>query len=244
MAWTSKLGQLSLLGLNIAAPLGAARWAASGSGLLRTAALGLDAYGLYQSASAVGSGAGKLSAGDGWGAVEMGLGLLGVKPGVSGVMRGGSSFASSVRAIGGARMDPSTRLARDEIEYIKKTFTKLGGDVSKLRFNRGPYTGFDDRSGLLYIRGDILPLEGALHPRSAMSIRAVLAHELGHQAHRGTKVAEGQWNDEFRAAYWAVKNLNLPKQDQVHLIQDAIERAREANKQIKLNPLMREILGL
>jgi hypothetical protein len=151
--------------------------------------------------------------------------------------------ASTARAIGGARMQASIRLAGDEIDYIRTTFAELGGDVNKLRFNRGPHTGFDDDAGLFYIRGDILPLEGAAHPRSAMSVRAVLAHELGHEAHRGTTLARGAWNDEFRAGYWAVKNLNLPKQDQVHLIQDAIERAREANRQIQLNPLMREVLN-
>jgi len=99
LASTRMLGRSSTLALEIFGPLGAARWAASGTGLLRASmGLGLDSYGLYQSASAVGSGAGKLSAGDGWGAVELGLGLLGVKPGISGVMSGGRRFASDLSA--------------------------------------------------------------------------------------------------------------------------------------------------
>ena len=77
-----------------------------------------------------------------------------------------------------------------------------------------------------------------------MSERAVLAHELGHAAHRGTSLPRGAWNDEFRASYWAAKNLNLPQADKVHLIQLAIARASEANVRIRLNRAMKEILGL
>lgn len=112
-----------------------------------------------------------------------------------------------------------------------------------LRFNSGPRTGYVDATNTFYIRGDVFPVEDAVHPRSVMSTRAVLAHELGHQAHRGTKVPVGAWNDEFRASYWAAKNApTLTLEDRIRLIQDAIARAQEAGVSIRINAFMRRIL--
>jgi hypothetical protein len=76
-----------------------------------------------------------------------------------------------------------------------------------------------------------------------MSSKAALGHELGHRAHRGTKLPIGAWNDEFRASYWAAKNLpNLSEADRIHLILDAMERAKEAGVTIQVNAFMRKIL--
>jgi hypothetical protein len=93
------LGRGSLLALEIFGPMKLGSWAAAGSGLLRSGtALALDSYGLYQSAAAIGTGAGRVGAGDYWGAVDLGLGAMGVKLGMAGVLRSGSSFVSGVRA--------------------------------------------------------------------------------------------------------------------------------------------------
>jgi len=80
-------------------------------------------------------------------------------------------------------------------------------------------------------------------PRSAMSSKAALGHELGHAKHRGTKLPVGAWNDEFRASYWAAKNLaNLSEHDRIHLVLDALERAREAGVHVSINAFMRRVL--
>jgi NurA-like 5'-3' nuclease len=100
-----------------------------------------------------------------------------------------------------------------------------------------------DRGDIILVRGDVNPIADSLHPRSAMSSKAALGHELGHAAHRGTKLHIGAWNDEFRASYWAAKNLpHLSEQDRIHLILDAMERAKEAGVSISPNALMRKIL--
>ena len=77
-----------------------------------------------------------------------------------------------------------------------------------------------------------------------MSSRAVLAHEYyGHQAFAGTKLPIGSWNDEFRADYMAAKNATgLDSEDRYYLIQDAIDRAREAGIMIRNNRFMNEVL--
>jgi hypothetical protein len=76
-----------------------------------------------------------------------------------------------------------------------------------------------------------------------MSSKAALGHELGHARYRGTKLPIGAWNDEFRASYWAAKNLsNLSEQDRIHLVLDAMERAREAGVPITVNAFMKKVL--
>lgn len=77
-----------------------------------------------------------------------------------------------------------------------------------------------------------------------MSPRAVLAHEYyGHRANRNTTVEPNSWNDEFRASYMAAKNApGLSDEDRYYLIQDAIDRASEANVKIRYNQFMKEVL--
>jgi hypothetical protein len=112
-----------------------------------------------------------------------------------------------------------------------------------LRFNQGRQTGYIDELDIINVRGDVLPIEDALHPRSSMSSRAVLAHERGHQTYQNTSVAPGAWNDEFRASYWAAKNApSLTQAERVDLLNDAMMRAREAGVPIRLNQFMRETL--
>jgi hypothetical protein len=78
-----------------------------------------------------------------------------------------------------------------------------------------------------------------------MSVRAALAHELGHRNFRGTSWAVGSWKDEFRASYWASKNVpNISIDDKYMLVSDAIQRIREARPIVPftLNKYMREVL--
>jgi hypothetical protein len=147
------------------------------------------------------------------------------------------------REVGGLRQSARIILDALEIERIKQEFLEIGGDLELLRFNEGVQTGYLEKRGVFTIRGDILPRLEVNHPRSVMSSRAVLAHELGHMHYRWTILAPGAWNDEFRASYWAAKHVpNLTEQDQVHLIQDAISRAQEAGVSIRINQFMRGIL--
>ena len=77
-----------------------------------------------------------------------------------------------------------------------------------------------------------------------MSVRAVLAHEYyGHRPNRGTALPRNIWNDEFRASYLASKIApNLTSEDRLHLVLDAVERAREAGVVIKRNQYMRRVI--
>ena len=146
-------------------------------------------------------------------------------------------------ATAGLRQSAKLILNDLEIEQIKQEFSEIGADVGLLRFNEGVQTGYLERRGVFTIRGDVLPNLDSHHPRSVMSRKAVLAHELGHMRYKGTILAPGAWNDEFRASYWAAKYVsNLSQEDRVHLIQDAISRAQEAGVSIRINQFMREIM--
>ena len=150
---------------------------------------------------------------------------------------------AATRGATGQRHSPLTKLSPDEIDRLTQEFTEIGGNPAKLRFNEGRRTGYLDGLDIIAVRGDVLPLEGMAHPRSAMSSRAVLAHEFGHQRYRGTSVPAGAWNDEFRASYWAAKYVpNLTREERVHLIQDAILRAQEVGIPVRLNAFMRRLL--
>ena len=111
-------------------------------------------------------------------------------------------------------------------------------------FNIGRRTGYDDVLDEIRVKGDVLPDENSNHPRDKMSARAALAHEYyGHRANRGTQLANGAWNDEFRASYMAAKNCpNLTDEDRYYLIADALERAKEAGVTVKYNDFIRRIL--
>ncbi|MCE4538229.1 hypothetical protein LXT12_13305 [Pelomonas sp. P7] len=150
---------------------------------------------------------------------------------------------SAERMTGGLRNPANLRLDERQMQRLSQEFVEVGGDPAMLRFNRGSQTSFVDELNIVNVRGDVLPIEDALHPRSSMSSRAVLAHELGHAAHRGTGVEVGAWNDEFRASYWAARNApGLSEMERVDLLNDAVLRAREAGVPIKMNKFMRETL--
>jgi hypothetical protein len=152
-------------------------------------------------------------------------------------------IAEIERNAGGQRRPALELIEPAEMARLRQEFADLGGDPEILRFNKGAQTSFVDDVDRINVRGDINSVEGARHPRSAMSSRAVLGHELGHRAHRGTKLPVGAWNDEFRASYWAARNLpTLSDEDRIHLVMDAMERAREAHVPVKANAFMRRIL--
>lgn len=76
-----------------------------------------------------------------------------------------------------------------------------------------------------------------------MSSRAVLGHEMGHARYNPSALPINAWNDEFRASYWAARNLpGLSDVDRQMLVLDAIERARTAGVSIKPNAFMRRTL--
>lgn len=151
---------------------------------------------------------------------------------------------SSRKMAAGMRKSPSHILSNQEIESLKCDIKSIGADESVFEFNKGRYTGYNDKTDKIKIRGDVLPDTNSQHPRDLMSSRAVIAHEYyGHRAFRGTKVQKGAWNDEFRASYTAAKNTpNLSGEDRKYLVLDAIERAKESGITIKNNDFIRRIL--
>jgi hypothetical protein len=89
------------------------------------------------------------------------------------------------REVGGLRQSARIILDSLEIESLKQEFIEIGGDVELLRFNEGVQTGYLEKRGVFTIRGDVLPNLDSNHPRSVMSTKAVLAHELGHMRYKG-----------------------------------------------------------
>lgn len=149
-------------------------------------------------------------------------------------------------AAAGLRRTPRYQLSLSEIRRLKTEFHEIGGDPRQLRFNQGPRTAYSDMDDVIYVRGDVLPptQPRSAHPRTLLSSRAALAHEVGHAYFRGTKAPPGAWYDEFRASYWAAKNVpGLSSEDRLRLVQDALTRAEEQGTTIKQNTFMREMLS-
>ena len=144
----------------------------------------------------------------------------------------------------GQRTSPFHILTSHEIASLLEDIHAIRADASVFWFNSGAKTGYIDELDIINIQGDVLPDISSPHPRDRMSARAVLAHEYyGHRSYRGTPLARGSWNDEFRASYMAAKNCpNLTHEDCVYLIQDAIMRAQEAGITIHNNHFMNEVL--
>ena len=149
----------------------------------------------------------------------------------------------SVRSIGGHRTNRARQLTDAEIALLLEDIDALGADPSIFKFNEGNQTGFSDRTGNINIRGDVLPDLNSNHSRDLMSTRAVLAHEYyGHKYFNdlfgSRNPGIGAWNDEFRASYNAALNApNLSDMDRMLLMQDALERAREANVSIRITDI-------
>jgi hypothetical protein len=147
---------------------------------------------------------------------------------------------------GGLRRSPQYQLSPIQIRRLKAEFQEIGGDPRRLRFNQGPRTAYSDLDDTIYVRGDVLPpsLPRSAHPRTLLSSRAALAHELGHAHFRGTGAPPGAWYDEFRASYWAARNVpGMSGEERLRLVQDALMRAQEHGTTIKQNTFMRETLS-
>lgn len=138
------------------------------------------------------------------------------------------------RGVIGGRQPAYYVIDEKQREYISVEFKAIGGDPAILAFNEGSFTGYDDAADKINIKGNIFPREIESHPRSRMSVRAVLAHELAHRHHRFTPLRPGSWNDEFRTSYWAAKNIPNPsKRDRADLINDAMMRAHEERQNFR-----------
>lgn len=144
----------------------------------------------------------------------------------------------------GLRTSPFYILDDDEVASVRAEAVEIGIPLDLLRFNEGDRTGYSDDTGLIYIRGNILPDTSSTNARDRMSSRAALAHEYyGHYMTRGTMLPPGDWRDEFRASYRAaIKTPNLSDIERQDLMRDALDRASEAGVSITYNSEIRRIL--
>jgi hypothetical protein len=176
------------------------------------------------------------------------LGRIGARLGTPAFVAGrqGSLARSGATQTCGLRRSARYVLSAADIKRLQMEFREIGGDPARLRFNQGPVTAYSDSTDLIYVRGDVVPSteRNVTHPRSLMSSRAALAHELGHANYRGTEVRPGAWNDEFRASYWAARNVaGLSVEERRRLVQDALMRAEEAGRTIKKNRFIMDTLN-
>ena len=148
------------------------------------------------------------------------------------------------RKAGGLRTSPFTILTNNDIQRLLCEIKAIDADSNIFLFNIGLRTGYNDETGYINIRGDVMPDEKSTHPRDIMSERAVLAHEYyGHYKFVPSKFEAGDWRDEFRASYIAaIKSPNLSKNDRCYLMLDAYERAKEGGHIIEYNKKAREII--
>ncbi|GHV49151.1 hypothetical protein FACS189499_10040 [Clostridia bacterium] len=145
----------------------------------------------------------------------------------------------------GLRNPPNNVISDTQIESLKRDINAIKADITVFNFNKGRKTAYNDDLDIIFVKGDVFS-DGndSENIRDKLSARAVLAHEYyGHRAYRGTSVASGAWNDEFRASYMAAKNSpGLSAEDRYNLVRDAIERAKSNGVSIKYNDFMRRIL--
>lgn len=135
-------------------------------------------------------------------------------------------------------------LTQDEIEKVYEDADSLEIPRNILRFNEGDQTSFDDETGLIFIRGDILPDPYSILLRDNLSQKAVLAHEYyGHYMSHPSHFRIGDWRDEFMASYNAAVNApNLSEKDRRMLMLDAYDRAKEAGVTVTYNKKARELI--
>jgi len=163
------------------------------------------------------------------------------------VADGAKSGSQSLREISGQRRPISTPISNTQETQLRQEFAEVGGKPEDFIVNQSKGTHYDEVADKVNVGGNVFPNEYSDHPRSAMSSKAALAHELGHQAYRGTKMEPGDWRDEFRASYHAARHApSLSDTERADLVQDAISRAQEAGAPIRplKNKFIRETLGL
>lgn len=145
----------------------------------------------------------------------------------------------------GLRQSPFRLLNQEDIEALRKNIRELNADESVFSFNKGHQTSYNDLDDIIYVCGDVLPATDDSHiARDRMSAKAVLAHEYyGHRANKGTELPPGSWEDEYRASYFAAINApGLSNEDKMYLLQDALDRAREAGQTGEFDDEIRRML--
>lgn len=145
----------------------------------------------------------------------------------------------------GLRRSYFVDLTPEDREFILQEVDAIGADRNVFRFRDGQPTSYSDARDIINVSSSVFPsADGSTHPADLLSVRATLAHEYyGHRAHRGTKLRFGAWNDEFRASYTAARDCpGLTDEDRAMLIADAMQRAKDAGVNIKLNSFMRRLL--
>lgn len=144
----------------------------------------------------------------------------------------------------GMRQPRTHILTSAEIETIKKYAKELGINENILKFNKGYRTSFDEESGCILIRGDILPDNASDIAGDRLSIRAVLAHEYyGHYMHHPSEYEIGDWRDEYRASREAaMKAPNLSQEERACLMLDAYDRKKAAGVFNGYDEIAKEII--
>ena len=145
----------------------------------------------------------------------------------------------------GARKSYHIPLSEEDKQFILNEIDAIGADRNSFEFRDFQPTAYSDSRNKIYISSSVFPsTDGSLHPTDMLSVRATLAHEYyGHKSYRNTPLEKGSWNDEFRASYMAAKHCpGLTNEDRTMLINDAMQRARDAGVNIKSNAFIRRCL--
>lgn len=119
--------------MQVLGPVKLGGWAASGDSLPHTLeGLGVNGFGLYESAGAIESGWGNINAGNPWDFAELGLGLLGAKGNLSGLGGGLKKLNSKLgadylpgKAVSGHVANPATMWEASTTPQGFNSFEKL-----------------------------------------------------------------------------------------------------------------------
>lgn len=136
-------------------------------------------------------------------------------------------------------------LSDEDKNFITQEIDAIGADRRFFEFRDRMPTAYSAQRDKIFISSSVFPsTDGSTHPTDMLSVRATLAHEYyGHRANRNTRLNAGAWNDEFRASYMAARNCpGLTDEDRAMLISDALQRAKDAGVNIRLNSFMRGCL--
>lgn len=145
----------------------------------------------------------------------------------------------------GARKSYLIPLSEQDKQFILKEIDAIGADKKFFEFRDFLPTAYSDSRDKIYISSSVFPsTDDSKHPTDMLSVRATLAHEYyGHKSYRNTPLEKGSWNDEFRASYMAAKHCpGLTNEDRTMLINDAMQRARDAGVNIQYNDFIRRCL--
>lgn len=149
------------------------------------------------------------------------------------------------------------QLTDEEVLLVENEILRLKIDKAYIEIDRtGKYkTHYDEFEDKVIIGYDIIPDdEYPDQKRDILSIGAVLAHEYyGHRPFRDKYIKDfnegiftyGFWEDEYNASYFAARNApNLTKEERQMLVEDALDRKREANIEVVYDDFIRKILEI